>query len=102
MDKCIKCNGKVIQRTEFNGVENYCVNCGFDQVPTITPDKALAKDSLDHQRRNRSMGWSPTYVHLRDPYQLRKDRGQISVKTEYNRRKARERKQLAVSFYGEE
>ena len=112
--RCTKCTGQVIERDGLDGNEKICLNCGFAQIPNIVPDEALAKDSADHQVRNRSTGWSAQYVDLRSPYQLRKDRGQIVVKREYRRstdtvnekrrtlyNKQKKERKLASSFYGE-
>ncbi len=74
--RCTKCNGKVIEREGLDGEEKLCLNCGFGQIANVIPDEALAKDSEDHQVRNRGNGWIDSYADLRSPYTIRKDRGQ--------------------------
>ena len=86
MSKCIKCGGQVIIRDGLDGMEQLCLSCGCNQLPTITPDQALAADSEDYQARNRSNGWSPTYGELQSPYTIRRMRGQ---RTNYNKRVGR-------------
>lgn len=49
---CTKCNGQVIERDGLDGMEKFCLNCGFSQIPNIIPTKALGDESLDLQRRN--------------------------------------------------
>jgi hypothetical protein len=108
---CTRCNGNVIQRITLDEVEKYCVNCGFNQVPTITPDKALAKESHDFNVRTRSNGWKESYVELRPIYISVKEENRELQRLQYNRKakarqqKAREQKrqeakQLDTSFYG--
>ena len=104
---CTRCNGQVIQRITLDGNELHCVNCGFNQVPTITPDKALARESNDLNVRTRSNGWKESYVELRPIYVCKKEEQRELERLQYNRKaklkqqKAREQKRLAVSFYGD-
>ena len=74
---CTRCNGQVMERDGLDGAEKLCVNCGFGQTPNIIPNEALANDSEDYQLRNRSDGWSDTYLNLKSPYSIRKERGQV-------------------------
>ena len=74
---CTRCNGQVIERDGLDGMELLCLNCGFGQIPNIIPNEALANDSEDYQLRNRSDGWSDTYLNLKSPYSIRKERGQV-------------------------
>jgi len=74
---CTRCNGQVIERDGLDGFEQLCLNCGFSQIPNIIPTETLANDSEDYQLRNRSDGWSDTYLNLKSPYSIRKERGQV-------------------------
>ena len=76
---CTRCNGQVIERDGLDGFEQLCLNCGFSQIPNIIPTETLANDSEDYQLRNRSDGWSDTYLNLKSPYSIRKERGQVGI-----------------------
>ena len=92
--RCTKCNGNVIEREGLDGEEKLCLNCGFGQTATIVPTQALADDAEDYQLRNRSDGWSDTYIDLHSPYAIRKERGQVG-KT--NRLGTRSKKQYELT-----
>ena len=51
--RCTKCSGQILERNGLDGNETICINCGFGQVPLITPTEALAKESREFQIRNR-------------------------------------------------
>ena len=87
--RCTKCTGQVIERDGLDGNEKICLNCGFAQIPNIVPDEALAKDSEDHQVRNRSTGWSAQYVDLYGT--TRKSRGQVGKTNRLGSRKPKGR-----------
>ena len=100
--RCTKCNGNVIERDGIDGMEQLCLNCGFGQTATIIPTQALADDAEDYQIRNRSDGWSDTYLDL---YGTRRtNRGQLgktnrlgtTSKKQYQQRK-RENKRQTVT-----
>ena len=85
--RCTKCNGNVIERDGIDGMEQLCLNCGFGQTATIIPNQELADDAEDYQIRNRSDGWSDTYIDLFSPYAIRKQRGQVGKTNRLGSRK---------------
>jgi len=89
--RCTKCNGNVIERDGLDGEEKLCLNCGFGQTATIIPNQALADDAEDYQIRNRSDGWSDTYIDLFSPYAIRKQRGQVGKTNRLGSRKPKGR-----------
>ena len=87
--RCTKCNGNVIERDGLDGEEKLCLNCGFGQTATIIPNQALADDAEDYQIRNRSDGWSDTYLDLYGT--TRKSRGQVGKTNRLGSRKPKGR-----------
>jgi hypothetical protein len=64
-----------MERDGIDGMEQLCLNCGFGQIPNIIPNEALSDDAEDYLLRNRSDGWSDTYLDLYGT--TRKSRGQV-------------------------
>ena len=94
---CTRCNGQVIERRELEGVEERCLNCGFNQVPVIIPDEALARDSEDYQLRNRGGFSIPPYRNIGGEIE-RTDR---TLYNKIKRERNQKAKKLDKSFYGE-
>ena len=90
--RCTKCNGNVMERDGLDGEEKLCLNCGFGQIANVIPNQELADDAEDYQIRNRSDGWSDTYLDLYGT--TRKSRGQVG-KT--NRLGTRSKKQYELT-----
>ena len=74
-----------MERDGLDGEEKLCLNCGFGQIANVIPNQELADDAEDYQIRNRSDGWSDTYLDLYGT--TRKSRGQVGKTNRLGSRK---------------